>query len=296
VRSRLLGTAEPYGRNRLQPPVAQGGQTGRVPSDWERVAADPALLAAVRRRYTGSGDVLDQLWWVEHPGTAAPSGAEDPAVRLEQERRALYRPGATTRTAGTLQQEEAALRADRAAARRALDDSDSDSDRAPRPTTPAGAQRNAPRRAVAAAAIAALLVGGAAGLVVGRSGIASRPAALEVFDRGQREADRPPASVTIPESVRPDTLRQLGAASSSGTVLYGAMTHEGRICLLAIVLAVDYVVTCSTEAAFAASGLTLGFEARVDPVDDSPVVPVQQLSSTWSPDGRVHFGALSAPG
>ena len=32
-----------------------------MPSDWERVAADPALLAALRAAYSGSGDALDRL-------------------------------------------------------------------------------------------------------------------------------------------------------------------------------------------------------------------------------------------
>ena len=33
-----------------------------MPSDWERVAADPRLLAALRRRAAGPTDPLDRLW------------------------------------------------------------------------------------------------------------------------------------------------------------------------------------------------------------------------------------------
>jgi hypothetical protein len=256
-----------------------------VPSDWERVAADPALLASVRARYPGRGDVLDQLWWAEHPGAATPAGVEDPAAALARTRQALYRPGAAIGDADRVGRAEAHAADDRAAALEAL--RAADVDRPARASVPPPPR--ASRAVLAGVGVAALLVGAAAGFSAGRLAHGAEPAALQVFDRAQREADRPPASVPSPVRVRRSTLREIGSASTSGTVLYGARATDGRICLLAVVLAADAVATCTSESAFAASGLSLGFETRVDPVDDAGPAAPQQMSVTWSPDGRVRF-------
>jgi hypothetical protein len=257
-----------------------------VPSDWERVAGDPALLAALRRRYTGSGDVLDRLWWLEHPGATAPSGAEDPAAALERTRRGLYRPGADPQGSQRLARAEEAVAADRAAVTRALEEVDAE-----RPADRSSAVARVPRasRALLAGAVAAaLLLGAAAGFAAGRFVRPGAPA-LQVFDRAQREADRPPSSARLPDTVRRSSLREVGSASSSGTVLYAARATDGRVCLVAVVLAADAVLTCSTDTAFAEAGLSLGFEALIDPTDDSGTIRTQQISVVWRPDGAVRF-------
>jgi hypothetical protein len=55
------------------------------------------------------------------------------------------------------------------------------------------------------------------------------------------------------------------------------------------VLAADAVLTCSTDTAFAEAGLGLGFEALIDPTDDSGTIRTQQISVVWRPDGAVRF-------
>jgi hypothetical protein len=259
----------------------------RVPSDWERVAGDPALLAALRRRYAGSGDAMDRLWWLEHPGEPTPEGSEDPAAALDRARRELYRPGAAPQDAGRLQAAEAAIAEDRDAVVRALRSLDADPPARQRTGSP-GAARRRSRGVVAGAVATALVLGAATGFAIGRFVHPDAPA-LQVFHRSQREADRPPSATHLPASIRRSSLREVGSASSSGTVLYGARATDGRVCLIAVVLVADTLVTCSTDTAFADGGLSLGFQALVDPVDDSNVIRMQQITVVWRPDGAIRF-------
>jgi hypothetical protein len=257
-----------------------------VPSDWERVAADPALLAALRARYAGSGDPLDRLWWAEHPGEPTPAGLADPGAALERSRRDLYRPGSDPGDAARIAEAEADASVDRDDAVRVLAALDAERPMAPfRAVGPAGSGR----RLLVGAVVAALVIGGAAGLAAGRFTRTPDAAALRVFDRSQREADRPPATAPLPSIVVRSSLREIGSAGTSGTVLYAARARDGRVCLVAVVLAAHYVSTCATDTAFAAEGLTLGFEAATDPDDDSGVLRIQQITTTWSPDGAVRF-------
>lgn len=258
-----------------------------VPSDWDRVAADPALLAALRRGYAGSGDPLDHLWWAEHPGDPTPDGVEDPAAALERARHGLYRPGAGAQDAGRLREADAALAADRDAAVEALRSADAERLRRRRPEQRNGAPGRS-RRLLAAWAVAALVVGAASGYVGGRFVRPEAPA-LRVFDRPQREADRPPPTAPLPSGIRRSTLREVGSAATSGTVVYAAKARDGRICAIAVVLAADYVATCSSPTAFAEAGLTLAYEAIVDPTDDLGLSTTQRIALTWSPDGPVRF-------
>lgn len=253
-----------------------------MPSDWDRVASDPELLAAVRRAYAGSGDVLDQLWWLEHPGEPAPSGAEDPAARVEAARRAAYRPGGSADAAAAAQAE---LDADRVAAVEALRHAEAHRSR----PVEARSSAPAPLRLVVGAAVAVLVLGAAIGFGTARFVGTGRPAALAVFDRAQTAADRPPASAPLPSWATRSTLRFIGTSTSSGAVLYADRRPDGRVCLIVVVLALDDIGTCTTEAAFRASGLTLTFRTAVDPETDSPVLRLREISPTWAPDGSVRF-------
>ena len=57
---------------------------------YERAMAQPRFLRAVRAAYTGGEDVLDALWWLEHPDEPGPTGAVGPAAAVAEARRALY--------------------------------------------------------------------------------------------------------------------------------------------------------------------------------------------------------------
>lgn len=258
-----------------------------MPSDWERVAADPALLSAVRARYAGSGDVLDQLWWLEHPGDASPGGALDPAVRLERDRQARYRPDAEPVDADAVHRDEAAVAQDRAAARQALVEAAA----LPRPVTaaPAGRAGGFGGRTVAGALVAALAVGAVAGFAIGHV-ISVRPAAaLAVFDRAQRQDDRPPGTAPLPSTTMRSSLRHLGSSATTGVEVYAMRSRDGRVCMVAVVHAIRYLETCATDAAFDVNGLSMRFEAAVDPIDDSGVSADQEIEPTWSPDGLLRF-------
>jgi hypothetical protein len=258
-----------------------------VPSDRERVGVDASLLAAVRRRYTGRGDVADQLWWLDHPGTRAPSGAEDPAPALDAARAELYRPGGSTADPDALRSELAATAADREAARAALRQAEAE-----RPAPSSGiAPADRPRRMplLAGVAVAALLVGAGAGLAVGRFSRAPAPAALARFDSGQRAADRPPSSAVLPTFVVRSSYRLLGSSPSTGAFAYGARTADGRVCVIAVVLAQPSYATCTSEAAFAVAGLELSLHANADPTDDSGTVHPVEIDPRWSADGGFSF-------
>lgn len=259
-----------------------------MPSDWERVGADPALLAALRRRYIGSGDPLDVLWWTEHPGERTPAGLPDPADEAEAARRALFQRGATTTTATEVERAVSVATSDREAALRALAEADVEAGPSP---TPVGATRAArPTRLVlAGAVVAALLVGAGAGYAAGRFSHAPTPAAFGVFSRAQRADDRPPSIADLPAVVSRASTRLLGSSTTSGTSVYAARASDGRVCLLAVVLAERVIGSCATDAAFADSGLSLTFPTTVDPTDDSGVVALQELSPRWTPDGRLSF-------
>lgn len=255
-----------------------------VPSDWERVAADPALLTALRRRYPGSGDPLDHLWWTEHPGEPTPEGVEDPRAVLDRSRRDLYRPGAGPQDADRLAAAHEAITADREAAARALRSVDAVQLRA----APPAADRPRLRGLLAGLVLTALAVGAAGGFAAGR--FVHQPApALKVFDRAQRGSDRPPPSAPLPSAVLRSSLREVGSAATSGSVVYGARTGDGRVCAVVVIAAVDYVATCSSPSAFADSGLTVAYQAIVDPTTDSERITRQRITLTWTPDGPVRF-------
>jgi hypothetical protein len=68
---------------------------------YERALGDPGFLERVARRYGGRHDLLDALWWLDHPGQPGPSGAAPPLAALAGARRTLYArdtsPGAVAR-------------------------------------------------------------------------------------------------------------------------------------------------------------------------------------------------------
>ena len=259
----------------------------RVPSDRERVDVDAPLLAAARRRYAGRGDVADQLWWLDHPGTLAPSGVHDPVPALEAARAELYRPGGSAADPAALQRELAAAAADREAARTALREA-----RAERPArTPdtGPVRRSRPARLVVGVAIAALLIGAGSGLAVGRFGRSPTPVALDRFQERQRPGDLPQSTAVLPTLVVRSTYRLLGSSPTTGTFAYAAKAKDGRVCIVAVVLAQASYAACSSTAAFAVSGLTLSLHANADPTDDSGFVHPVEISPTWSPDGTFSF-------
>lgn len=259
-----------------------------MPSDWERVAADPALLAALRRNDAGPGDPLDRLWWAEHPGEPTPAGLPDPAAAVETARRALFRPGASPGAADEVARASIAAEEGLLAARRALAAADAEMRARPAPGVGPGPSGGV-RRLLVGPVVAALLIGAAAGFAGGRFTARPAPAALAVFDRAQQADDLPPSIAVIPSAVLRRSTRLLGSSSPSGTSMYAARTADGRVCMLAVVLARYAAGSCTTDAAFTEAGLSLTFPASVDPQDDSGPAAPQELTPRWSPAGGLTF-------
>ncbi|GAA2750259.1 hypothetical protein [Amnibacterium kyonggiense] len=258
-----------------------------MPSDPGHVAVDAELLADARRRYTGRGDLADQLWWLEHPGTRGPSGAEDPAPALEAARAALFRPDRPADAdPDEIRRRLDLLDADRAAARSAI--AAARADAPPQAATVPPPRR--PRSAVpVAVGLAALIVGAVLGFAVARSAAAPTSSALAVFDSVQRAQDVPPATADLPPVAARSGYRLLGSSPTTGAYAYGVRRSDGDVCLVVVVLATSTYSTCTSAAAFALGGLTLGFQADVDPTDDSGVVQPVGIHPSWAPDGGFSF-------
>jgi hypothetical protein len=259
-----------------------------VPSDWERVAADPELLAALRRHDAGPDDPLDRLWWAEHPGEPTPAGLPDPSRGIEEARRALYRPDASPSAADEVERAREADADSVRSVRRALAAADLEVlGVAPSARSSVGARPA--RRTILGAVVAAVLIGAAGGWAAGRFTAGPPSSAPTVFARAQQPDDRPPAIAELPHAVVPASTRLLGSSSASGTSMYAARTVDDRVCLLAVVLARYVVGSCTTASGFARAGLSLTFPTTVDPQDDSGPAAPQQLSPTWSPEGDLTF-------
>jgi hypothetical protein len=77
------------------PLVPPGAAAPRTAAPYEHALADAAFRERVRLGYVGEHDVLDALWWLEHPDDAGPSGAAPPNRLLTIARRSLYGPRPT---------------------------------------------------------------------------------------------------------------------------------------------------------------------------------------------------------
>jgi hypothetical protein len=67
-----------------------GDAAGGTRSAYERALAEPRFLRAVSAAYVGPDDLLDALWWHDHPLEPGPTGASPPAAGAADARRALY--------------------------------------------------------------------------------------------------------------------------------------------------------------------------------------------------------------
>ncbi|MDQ1514110.1 MAG: hypothetical protein QOC59_1952 [Microbacteriaceae bacterium] len=78
--------------------VAGFGDPGRrdvaserdAPTPFERARSDRSYLERLRDAYRGDDDLLDALWWLDHPAREGPSGATAPLTRLAAARAELY--------------------------------------------------------------------------------------------------------------------------------------------------------------------------------------------------------------
>jgi len=67
----------------------------REPGDYAAILGDPAALADLRSRYTGSGDPADVLRWRDDPDAPGGDGSRSPTARARDLAPALYRRAGT---------------------------------------------------------------------------------------------------------------------------------------------------------------------------------------------------------
>lgn len=290
---------------------------GGVPisGSYERACADEGFLERFRAAYRGQHASLDALWWLEHPGETAPSGAEAPEAALVPLHEAVFGRDGAARSDAESEVERIleSIREQRELALAALVAADVDTEE----DSPLGAEDRAEtapddqdrrRRTwilVGAAAVvlaaAAGFVGGAFAGSGGTSDASSPPAVdlsgvLAVFERPQIPATDLP---TLLDSslIRPDTLRGLGMAGPAG--LYAARDFDGNVCLLLVQPTGGYTSNCVAENEFPATGLPLRgtylLPGTVDASDSGSLSGTNtEIDVLWTPDGALS-GSSTTP-
>ncbi|MDF2444596.1 MAG: hypothetical protein JWR01_2799, partial [Subtercola sp.] len=61
-----------------------------APGLYALLLGDPEARAALASAYDGAHDVLDAVWWSEHPMEPTPGGRPDPAVDLQRLKTRAY--------------------------------------------------------------------------------------------------------------------------------------------------------------------------------------------------------------
>jgi hypothetical protein len=287
-----------------------------APTAYERARRDQGYLDRLREAYRGDDDLLDALWWLDHPTEAGPSGATAPLVRLAAARGELYGPVPVTGAVDRVREANLAADRSRAAALGAVEQvafatprrrpvvlrppgtASDDSADPEQPQPPASApvlQRRVTLGVVAPLVAAAALVGVVAGL--GISGparpaatphlappivqhfeqTAARGDALEVFDVAQRPSDLPGGVAASLQSSSFRRLVVLGDARILAARTSGPA--PAGICVLIVDTTYHVSGSCSSVAAFRRSGLTL------ERPEDRLPANIQRIR--WYPDGRV---------
>jgi hypothetical protein len=304
----VAGRVAPDGRNAASEPDA--------PTPFQRARRDAAYLARLRAAYQGDDDVLDALWWLDHPTRPGPSGAVAPAARLAAARRDLYGPAASADAAARVAEALEAAERSRASALSAV------ALAAPPPVRAAPAARVAAssvrgasdvvapqvqedhsvlRRRVTLAVVGPLLLAAAvlgvvAGLGLGQGArpVTSAPTgealaqhfqqtvagddALAVFDKAQAYYDLPGGAAASLDSSTARRLLVLGDSRLIGARTRGG-SGGGGICLLIVDLAAHVSGSCGSVAEFRHAGLTLERPADRLPGDIKRI--------RWYPDGRI---------
>lgn len=275
---------------------------------YERGRVDETFLDRFTAAYRGEHAPLDALWWLEHPGETAPSGALAPEAALEPLHRAVFgRDGASRPDVESeLERVLDRIREQRELASSALVAADTvvalDTEGDRQHASEAGLGTDAPgvkpsrRRRVVTSAIVLVLaaaVGFTAGLFVraAKTEDASAPTAVDisgvlaVLDRPQAPASDLPTHLDS-SLIRPDTLRSIGMAGPAG--LYAARDFDGEVCLLLVQPTGGYTSTCVVESEFPATGLPLrGTYLLPGTAGASEAGTNAEIDVLWMPDGTL---------
>lgn len=294
-----------------------------APSEYLRAKRDAEFRDRVARAYDGANDVLDALWWREHPGSPTPAGVESPAARRAELQRAAFAPAAkgsadavprADRAAAELAQLDAVLAEEREAIDQAVAEAtavgtplavaDADEPPTDEETAPARRPQRVRRRlaAVAAVGFVLALVGGAVGFTLaqatggsiaglgagGGPPFADASAALAIFDRPSQPADQPPVLYAV--QLREETLRTLSMAD---TPLYVARDIDDDVCIVLVQDNGTYTANCVPPDRFPSTGLlirgSIAVTGRPSQGDQLPQSFVD-VEASWLPDGTTVWG------
>jgi hypothetical protein len=298
-----------------------------APSEYLRAKRDGDFRERVARAYGGANDVLDALWWREHPGSPTPAGVESPTARRAELQRTAFAPAAkgsadavprADRAAAELAQLDAALAKEREAIDRAVTlatavgtpiaiaGAEADADGAPtdEEAVPARRPQRVRRRLAGVAAIGFVLalVGGAVGFTLaqatggsiaglgadGGPPFADATGALAIFDRPSQPADQPPVLYAV--QLREETLRTLSMAD---TPLYVARDIDDDVCIVLVQDNGTYTANCVPPDRFPSTGLlirgSIAVTGRPSQGDQLPQSFVD-VEASWLPDGTTVWG------
>lgn len=274
---------------------------------WYARARDDVDLQEAIRLELGASNVLDLLWWREHPDLSTPEGAPSPFSGRDELKRLVYAKGTgeADRTAaaaalhdldGRLTELDARVDAAIARARRPRPEA------APAPAS-AGVVRR-PRRAWPRALRYGAIAGAAftVGAVVGAMLMPAPPVqpidevdpapalvpALGIFEIGQHAELAPDA---LPSTFDAATAMQIGEIGRS--TIIAVRNTSNQACLAALGTDGAVAATCVSDDEFPELGLRLTWSEQIEAA--GAATTTADFSATWAPDGTFTAGGSGRP-
>jgi hypothetical protein len=259
---------------------------------YEHAVTDAGFCARVASRYAGEHDLLDALWWLDHPDDLAPSGAPSPRRLLSIARRSLYdrQPAPTdleryTSAADRERSDRTVLVAAVAAAESAepeppeveVQTDAAQADVAPVPAGPARPRSRSLRFRWGAVLLTALAVVAVLGWSRGLALPAAIARSTVLVEVSTVPVDALPLLVGTAGKVPEPRVRLRRLAVVAGTAVIARLT-KGIVCL-ELRGRGTMSGACRPVAEFRARGLQLPFPTGSDALDEV----------RWLPDGRLQL-------
>ena len=110
-------------------------------------------------------------------------------------------------------------------------------------------------------------------------------ATLALLETSQQPSDIPPFS--LGSDITASTVHVLTAAGAPGVTVYGALTHEKLICLIAVTADLHSADTCATESQFVSDGIRLRITTDTIVKNDAGFSNFAFYQYFWSSDGSI---------
>lgn len=274
--------------------------------DVDLVSSNPDLLSEFVRRYDGTNNPLDALWWMNHPMETAPSGRPSPLKQVRALEAIVYGQPSPTRLAATERHRglveaieaegvrtRAAIDAVLAAERQGRSEAAyqahlpiSGDVRVPKLDGPTwGLSRKKLATGVLAVAVVGALLGIALGSQIPKSAV-DATGALAIFDKPQTAIDLPPVALDAP-GLSVQSFRTIADSVS----VYAARGTNGKdVCLVLVQPTGRSAASCVPADSFPRGGLNIkgSYQNPGSIQPDDPAAGVfRQVDVTWLPDGRI---------